>query len=90
MAVSESSRLSASLKKESVPVKRLIVNQLLPPSSSDCKFCSIKRKVYTQTQTQASHELIVSLNQRPVLPTPQTTMCFCSCFVLWYEHASKT
>ncbi|KAG7630717.1 Anion-transporting ATPase-like domain [Arabidopsis suecica] len=44
MAVSESSRLSASLKKESVPVKRLIVNQLLPPSSSDCKFCSIKRK----------------------------------------------
>ncbi|CAH8259988.1 unnamed protein product [Arabidopsis lyrata] len=44
MAVSESSRLSASLKKESVPVKRLIVNQILPPSSSDCKFCSIKRK----------------------------------------------
>ncbi|VVA97100.1 unnamed protein product [Arabis nemorensis] len=44
MAVSESSRLSASLKKESVPVKRLIVNQLLPPSSSDCKFCAIKRK----------------------------------------------
>ncbi|CAN7107418.1 unnamed protein product [Brassica rapa subsp. narinosa] len=44
MAVSESSRLSASLKKESVPVKRLVVNQILPPSSSDCKFCSIKRK----------------------------------------------
>lgn len=45
MAVSESSRLSASLKKESVPVKRLIVNQILPPSASDCKFCSMKRKV---------------------------------------------
>ncbi|ESQ49032.1 hypothetical protein EUTSA_v10020822mg [Eutrema salsugineum] len=44
MAVSESSRLSASLKKESVPVKRLVVNQILPPSSSDCKFCSIRRK----------------------------------------------
>ncbi|CAF1935655.1 unnamed protein product [Brassica oleracea] len=44
MAVSESSRLSASLKKESVPVKRLVVNQILPPSSSDCKFRSIKRK----------------------------------------------
>ncbi|XP_004307371.1 PREDICTED: ATPase GET3 [Fragaria vesca subsp. vesca] len=44
MAVSESSRLHASLKKESVPVKRLIVNQILPPSASDCKFCSIKRK----------------------------------------------
>lgn len=45
MAVSESSRLSSSLKKESVPVKRLIVNQMLPPSASDCKFCSMKRKV---------------------------------------------
>uniref|UniRef100_A0A0C9RW58 TSA: Wollemia nobilis Ref_Wollemi_Transcript_9655_1771 transcribed RNA sequence n=1 Tax=Wollemia nobilis TaxID=56998 RepID=A0A0C9RW58_9CONI len=44
MAVSESSRLRASLKKEGVPVKRLIVNQVLPPSSSDCKFCAIKRK----------------------------------------------
>ncbi|XP_022139276.1 ATPase ASNA1 homolog isoform X2 [Momordica charantia] len=44
MAVSESSRLHASLKKESVPVKRLIVNQILPPSASDCKFCAMKRK----------------------------------------------
>ncbi|KAK8934658.1 hypothetical protein KSP39_PZI015124 [Platanthera zijinensis] len=44
MAISESSRLSASLKKESVPVKRLIVNQVLPPSASDCKFCAVKRK----------------------------------------------
>ncbi|KAH7547880.1 hypothetical protein JRO89_XS14G0031600 [Xanthoceras sorbifolium] len=44
MAVSESSRLSATLKKENVPVKRLIVNQLLPPSASDCKFCAVKRK----------------------------------------------
>lgn len=44
MAVSESSRLLSALKKESIPVKRLIVNQVLPPSSSDCKFCAIKRK----------------------------------------------
>ncbi|XP_035539123.1 ATPase GET3B-like isoform X1 [Juglans regia] len=44
MAVSESSRLHASLKKENVPVKRLIVNQILPPSTSDCKFCAMKRK----------------------------------------------
>ncbi|PKU74742.1 arsenite-transporting ATPase [Dendrobium catenatum] len=44
MAINESSRLSASLKKESVPVKRLIVNQVLPPSASDCKFCAMKRK----------------------------------------------
>ncbi|CAJ1976738.1 unnamed protein product [Sphenostylis stenocarpa] len=44
MAVSESSRLSASLKKENVPVNRLVVNQILPPSPSDCKFCAMKRK----------------------------------------------
>ncbi|KAJ0988300.1 hypothetical protein J5N97_006656 [Dioscorea zingiberensis] len=44
MAVNESSRLHASLKKENVPVKRLVVNQVLPPSSSDCKFCAMKRK----------------------------------------------
>ncbi|XP_058077560.1 ATPase GET3B-like isoform X2 [Magnolia sinica] len=44
MAVSESSRLCGSLKKESVPVRRLIINQVLPPSSSDCKFCAMKRK----------------------------------------------
>ncbi|XP_057824569.1 ATPase GET3B isoform X2 [Cryptomeria japonica] len=46
MAVSESSRLRASLEKENVPVKRLIINQVLPPSSSDCKFCAIKRKCH--------------------------------------------
>lgn len=45
MSVSESSRLSESLKKENVPVKRLIVNQIIPPSASDCKFCAMKRKV---------------------------------------------
>ncbi|KAM0936422.1 putative arsenite-transporting ATPase [Dioscorea sansibarensis] len=44
MAVSESSRLHASLRKENVPVRRLVVNQILPPSSSDCKFCAMKRK----------------------------------------------
>ncbi|XP_047078046.1 ATPase GET3B-like [Lolium rigidum] len=44
MAISESGRLHSSLQKESVPVRRLIVNQVLPPSSSDCKFCAIKRK----------------------------------------------
>lgn len=44
MAISESTRLCASLKKEAVPVKRLIVNQIIPPSASDCKFCAMKRK----------------------------------------------
>ncbi|XP_021296117.1 ATPase ASNA1 homolog 2-like [Herrania umbratica] len=44
MAVNESSRLRASLEKENVPVRRLIVNQILPPSASDCKFCAVKRK----------------------------------------------
>ncbi|KAL3618521.1 ATPase get3b [Castilleja foliolosa] len=44
MALNESSRLCASLRKEKVPVERLIINQLLPPSVSDCKFCEMKRK----------------------------------------------
>ncbi|KAK8645583.1 hypothetical protein V6N13_119408 [Hibiscus sabdariffa] len=44
MAVNESSRLHASLRKECVPVHRLIVNQILPPSVSNCKFCTTKRK----------------------------------------------
>ncbi|XP_042034091.1 ATPase GET3B-like [Salvia splendens] len=48
MAINESSRLTASLKKESVPVKRLVVNQVLPPSASDCKFCAMKRKDQTR------------------------------------------
>lgn len=45
MAINESSRLRSSLRKENVPVKRLVVNQVLPPSASDCKFCAVKRKV---------------------------------------------
>ncbi|CAA0841091.1 P-loop containing nucleoside triphosphate hydrolases superfamily protein [Striga hermonthica] len=48
MAISESSRLCSSLRKESVPVKRLVVNQILPPSASDCKFCAMKRKDQTR------------------------------------------
>ncbi|KAL5565750.1 hypothetical protein UlMin_028914 [Ulmus minor] len=44
MAISESSRLRASLKKENVPVQKLVVNQVLPLSASDCKFCAMKRK----------------------------------------------
>ncbi|ONM40996.1 P-loop containing nucleoside triphosphate hydrolase superfamily protein [Zea mays] len=47
MAISESSRLHSSLQKESVPIRRLIVNQVLPPSTSDCRFCAIKRKDQT-------------------------------------------
>ncbi|GKV01251.1 hypothetical protein SLEP1_g13816 [Rubroshorea leprosula] len=43
MAINESSRLCASLRKESVPVQRLIVNQVLP-LTSDCKFCAMRRK----------------------------------------------
>lgn len=44
MAINETSRLCESLKKESVPVNRLILNQVLPPSLPDCKFCSMRRK----------------------------------------------
>ncbi|KAK6233994.1 hypothetical protein QUC31_006400 [Theobroma cacao] len=48
MAVSESSRLRASLEKENVPVRRLIANQILHPPASDCKFCAVKRKDQTR------------------------------------------
>ncbi|KAJ8543956.1 hypothetical protein K7X08_025574 [Anisodus acutangulus] len=37
-------RLCASLKKETIPVRKLIVNQVLPPSTSECKFCLMRRK----------------------------------------------
>ena len=53
MAISESSRLKSSLEKEGVPAKRLIINQVLPPSNSDCKFCAIKRKVCTVAYRQS-------------------------------------
>ncbi|CAK7329870.1 unnamed protein product [Dovyalis caffra] len=48
MAISESSRLRASLKKENVLVKKLVVNQILPPSATDYKSCAMKRKVLIQ------------------------------------------
>lgn len=49
MAISESARLRESLMKEGVPVKRLIVNQLLSKTPTDCKFCNIKRKVRSRS-----------------------------------------
>ncbi|KMZ68612.1 ATPase [Zostera marina] len=56
MAINESSRLCASLKKENVPVKKLVVNQLLPPASSDCKFCAMKRKDQTRALEMISND----------------------------------
>ncbi|CAN4119287.1 unnamed protein product [Withania somnifera] len=53
MAVNESSRLCASLKKETVPVRRLIVNQVLPPSTLECKFCVMRRKVRVDSSNSA-------------------------------------
>ncbi|KAI4322291.1 hypothetical protein L6164_022001 [Bauhinia variegata] len=43
MAIKESARLHNSLKNGGVPVRRLIINQVLP-LSSDCKFCVMRRK----------------------------------------------
>ena len=45
MAINESSRLVDSLRKEEVPVNRLIVNQVMSSKPTDCKFCNMKRKV---------------------------------------------
>ncbi|KAF8729471.1 hypothetical protein HU200_017405 [Digitaria exilis] len=70
MAISESSRLHSSLQKESVPVRRLIVNQVLPPSTSDCKFCAIKRKDQTRAldMIRSDPELMgLSIIQAPLV-----------------------
>jgi len=45
MGVSESSRFHSSLKKYGSHTRRLVVNQVLPPSASDCRFCAAKRRV---------------------------------------------
>lgn len=58
MAISESSRLHASLKKEKVPVKRLVINQVLP-HASDCKFCSMKRKVIRSDTIHPSFNVLI-------------------------------
>uniref|UniRef100_A0A0A9HMA0 ArsA/GET3 Anion-transporting ATPase-like domain-containing protein n=1 Tax=Arundo donax TaxID=35708 RepID=A0A0A9HMA0_ARUDO len=44
MAVIESSRFHASLKKDGVHTRRLVVNQVLLPSASDCRICAAKRR----------------------------------------------
>ncbi|PAN38517.1 hypothetical protein PAHAL_7G177600 [Panicum hallii] len=44
MAVSESSRFHSSLKKYGAHARRLVINQVLPPSASDCRFCASKRR----------------------------------------------
>ncbi|KAL8551566.1 hypothetical protein ACS0TY_000600 [Phlomoides rotata] len=68
MAISESSRLCASLKKESVPVKRLVVNQILPASTSDCKFCAMKRK--DQARALSSIESDPELSSLTMIEAP--------------------
>ncbi|XP_047068980.1 ATPase GET3B-like [Lolium rigidum] len=47
MAITESSRFHASLKKDGAPATRLVVNQVLPLSASECRFCAVKRKEET-------------------------------------------
>lgn len=44
MAVTESSRFHESLKKDGAHTRRLVINQVLPPSASDCRFCAAKRR----------------------------------------------
>ncbi|KAG6410107.1 hypothetical protein SASPL_128156 [Salvia splendens] len=72
MAINESSRLSASLRKESVPVKRLVVNQVLPASASDCKFCAMKRK--DQTRALSMIESDPELSKLTMIQAPLVDM----------------
>uniref|UniRef100_A0ACD5UAY7 Uncharacterized protein n=1 Tax=Avena sativa TaxID=4498 RepID=A0ACD5UAY7_AVESA len=54
MAIAESSRFHASLKKDGAPATRLIINQVLPPSASECRFCGVKRKEETRALNMIS------------------------------------
>ena len=45
MAATESGRLLKALRAESVPVKRIVVNQTVPESAAaHCNFCALRRK----------------------------------------------
>lgn len=45
LAVSESGRLLSALRKEGVPVRRIVVNQVVPEASAKhCKYCEMRRK----------------------------------------------
>lgn len=68
MAISESSRLKSSLEKEGVPVKRLIVNQVLPPSNVDCKFCAVKRKDQKRAMDMVEND--VNLKTLDIIQSP--------------------
>jgi arsenite-transporting ATPase len=68
MAISESSRLKSSLEKEGVPVKRLIVNQVLPPSNVDCKFCAVKRKDQKRAMDMVAND--VNLKTLEIVQSP--------------------
>ncbi|EOY18699.1 P-loop containing nucleoside triphosphate hydrolases superfamily protein [Theobroma cacao] len=70
MAVSELSRLRTFLEMENVPVRRLIVNQILHPSASDCKFCAVKRKHQMRALNMIHNDPELSslkLNQAPLV-----------------------
>ncbi|KAM3367864.1 hypothetical protein ACQJBY_016423 [Aegilops geniculata] len=56
MAITESSRFHASLKKDGAPATRLVVNQVLPPSTSECRFCSTKRKEESRALNMISND----------------------------------
>uniref|UniRef100_M8BQ99 ATPase ASNA1-2-like protein n=1 Tax=Aegilops tauschii TaxID=37682 RepID=M8BQ99_AEGTA len=56
MAITESSRFHASLKKDGASATRLVVNQVLPPSTSECRFCSTKRKEEARALNMISND----------------------------------
>ena len=51
MAVYESKRLLASLNHYNIPIRRIIINQLIP-ESTECKFCLSRRKSQLDTLEQ--------------------------------------
>ncbi|CAI7824239.1 unnamed protein product [Closterium sp. NIES-53] len=88
MAINESARLLKSLEVEGVPVKRLIVNQILPKSNSDCKFCNIKRKLAYRPPNHSLSRHPPSLFILPLPPCHILAHLACYCLVASTSHTS--
>ncbi|KAK6233984.1 hypothetical protein QUC31_006390, partial [Theobroma cacao] len=74
MAVSELSRLRTFLEMENVPVRRLIVNQILHPSASDCKFCAVKRKFPHNTGSGIFDSMKVTVHKQNILQSYKSSI----------------
>ena len=78
MAITESSRFHASLKKAGAPVTRLIVNQVLPPSASEGRFYAVKQKVWELLTTDRTSYVISMIQGASILAQTYISQSFFS------------